>query len=211
MNLAIYQKAFSFTHNDLHTNNIMYVETNKKHLIYKFGNRHYKIPTFGRLFKIIDFGRAIYKFRGHIICSDSYHPKGDAAGQYNFGPYYNENKPRLEPNFGFDLCRLGCALYDSIINDDVVDVNNERNLEPIKAIIVEWCIDDKGKNILYKSTGEERYPGFKLYKMIARNANKHTPENVMKKPFFEKYLISRKSINRYANIINIDAIPSYTD
>ena len=32
--LLIYQKTFSFTHNDLHTNNIMYISTNKKFIYY---------------------------------------------------------------------------------------------------------------------------------------------------------------------------------
>ena len=35
------------------------------------------------LFKIIDFGRSIYTFKGKLICSDSFHSKGDAATQYN--------------------------------------------------------------------------------------------------------------------------------
>ena len=30
--LATYQKTFNFTHNDLHTNNIMYVTTEKQHI-----------------------------------------------------------------------------------------------------------------------------------------------------------------------------------
>ena len=33
-------------------------------------------------------------------------------------------------------------------------------------MINDWLIDDKGRNILYKTDGEERYPEFKLYKMI---------------------------------------------
>ena len=36
MILISYQKIFSFTHNDLHTNNIMYVPTNRKFLFYTF-------------------------------------------------------------------------------------------------------------------------------------------------------------------------------
>ena len=92
MILITYQKVFNFTHNDLHTNNIMYVKTDKTFINYKFNNIYYKIPTFGKLYKIIDFGRAIYTFKGKTICSDSYHPKGDVATQYNFKPYFNEKK-----------------------------------------------------------------------------------------------------------------------
>ena len=65
--LLVYQKCFHFTHNDLHTNNVMYVETDKQNLVYHFDNKYYKVPTFGKIWKIIDFGRAIYKFKGHTI------------------------------------------------------------------------------------------------------------------------------------------------
>ena len=60
MILITYQKCFSFTHNDLHTNNIMYNKTEKKYIYYHYNKKYYKVPTFGRIFKIIDFGRSIY-------------------------------------------------------------------------------------------------------------------------------------------------------
>ena len=47
MILITYQKVFKFTHNDLHSNNIMYVETPKEFLYYKYNNKYYKIQTFG--------------------------------------------------------------------------------------------------------------------------------------------------------------------
>ena len=146
MMLITYQHCYGLTHNDLHTNNIMYNKTDKKYLCYRYNEKYYKIPTYGKVFKIIDFGRAIYKFRGNIICSDSYHPEGDAATQYNFEPYFNENKPRLEPNFSFDLCRLACSLFDFLIDED----DEKKKLNPIQKLIKEWCTDDKERNILYK-------------------------------------------------------------
>ena len=36
MTLVVYQKCFDFTHNDLHTNNIMYVKTEKQHIYVKY-------------------------------------------------------------------------------------------------------------------------------------------------------------------------------
>ena len=114
MTLLAYQKTFQLTHNDLHTNNVMYVTTDKPFLYYKARDSYYKVPTFGRIYKIIDFGRAIYKFRGNTICSDSYHKKGDAASQYNFEPYLNKNKPIVEPNFSFDYADLD-ALYSTFL------------------------------------------------------------------------------------------------
>ena len=74
MSLIAYQKAFSFTHNDLHTNNVMYSETNEEFLYYKYNRKIYKVPTYGKIFKLIDFGRSIYKFKGKVFCSDSFAP-----------------------------------------------------------------------------------------------------------------------------------------
>uniref|UniRef100_A0A6C0DVV5 Protein kinase domain-containing protein n=1 Tax=viral metagenome TaxID=1070528 RepID=A0A6C0DVV5_9ZZZZ len=201
--LITYQKIFHFTHNDLHTNNIVYIFTEKKYLYYKYNNSHYKVPTFGKIYKIIDFGRAIYKFRNKFICSDSYSDDGDASTQYNCEPYFNDNKPRIDPNYSFDLCRLGCSLFDYFIED----LENIKKIKSsIKKIIIEWVYDDKNKNILYKNDGSERYPDFKLYKMIARIVHKHTPQNVLKNPLFEKYQIAKKKINNPEAIFNIDIL-----
>jgi len=208
MILITYQKMFSFTHNDLHTNNVMYVSTNKKFIYYCYKKKYYKVPTFGKIFKIIDFGRAIYKFNGKTICSDSFQTGGDAATQYNTEPYFNEKKPRLEPNFSFDLCRLACSIFDYII-DDLDDIKNLELCEPIVKIIVEWCIDDNGINVLYKNNGVERYQDFKLYKMIARCVHNHTPVAQLERPEFSKFVISKNSVGKNEQVINIDDLPSY--
>ena len=204
--LMAYGRCFRLTHNDLHTNNIMFVPTDRKFLIYKIGGRHYKVPTFGRIFKLIDFGRAIYEYQGRRMCSDSYHRKGDAATQYNCEPYLNAKRPRLEPNPSFDLCRLGCALYDFLM-DEYDDP--EYRPPAVVEMIMGWCIDDKGRNIMYKSTGEERYPDFKLYKMIARSVHKHTPAAALDTPCMQRYVVSRSSLGRKVRIMNLDALPCY--
>ena len=200
MMLVTYQKIFNFTHNDLHTNNIMYIKTDRKFINYKLDNVYYRVPTYGKIYKIIDFGRAIYNFNGKTICSDSYHPKGDAATQYNCKPYFNEKKPRLIPNKSFDLCRLGCSLFDYFV-EDVDDQHTIKN--PIAKLIMEWTKDDKGRNILYKNNGEERYPEFKLYKMIVRTVHNHIPKTQISKPIFNNFISSKKKIKKQ-KIINID-------
>ena len=170
MILITYEKVFDFTHNDLHTNNIMYVKTDKKFLNYCYNGVYYRVPTFGKIYKIIDFGRAIYKYNGKQMCSDSFYPKGDAAGQFNFYVFKNEKKKEVLPNKGFDLCRLACSLYDYFF-----DELTERKYNDVEKLIQDWIKDDNKKNILYKSNGEERYPDFKLYKMITRKCTKQTP------------------------------------
>ena len=213
MMLITYQNVFDLTHNDLHTNNIMYNTTDKVFITYRYDGKYYKVPTFGRIYKIIDFGRAIYKFRGNLLCSDSFHPKGDAATQYNFEPYYDPQKPLLEPNKSFDLCRLGCSLFDFIV-EELEEENIISSLKDIKTlpntikkIILDWCHDDKGRNVIYKNNGDERYPEFKLYKMIARTVNKHTPHKVIQNSYFEKYIVSKKKVNT-KKMLDIDSYPN---
>jgi hypothetical protein len=203
MTLLLFQKCFRFTHNDLHTNNVMYVNTDREFLYYKFDGRVYKVPTYGKIFKIIDFGRAIYKFDGRIFCSDSFAPGGDAATQYNCEPFFNEKKPRLEPNLSFDLARLGTSIYDFIMDDD-----EDENLDEFQKTIKRWCEDDNGKNVLYKKSGEDRYPNFKLYKMISRTVHKHTPENQLKFKYFSKY-ITKSKVDQSVGLLDIDALPAY--
>ena len=224
MTLLIYQHMFEFTHNDLHTNNVMFIETTEEFIYYLYNDQYYKVPTYGRIFKIIDFGRAIYKFRGELMCSDSFNFKGDAATQYNFGPYFNPNKPVVEPNYSFDLCRFACALFDYFIHD-IRKIEKVCKSDPIVNLIVKWTIDDKGRNVLYKSSGEERYPDFKLYKMIARSVHNHIPSTQINDPLFDQYKITYKKYKKHANIaakfpkdgknthifINVDELPCYSN
>ena len=195
MILLTYQKVFSFTHNDLHTNNVMYNKTKQDFIFYKYANKIYKVPTYGKIYKIIDFGRSIYKVKGRVFCSDSFKQGGDAATQYNTEPYFDDKKPRLEPNYSFDLCRLACSIYDYII-DDMDDSNS------FKSIILDMCKDDNGINLLYKSNGVERYPDFKLYKMIARFVHNHTPQKQLERAEFKQYEFSGKI---KGSIIDVDS------
>jgi hypothetical protein len=202
MTLITYQNAFQFTHNDLHTNNVMFVKTQSKYLYYKYKGVYYRVPTYGRIFKLIDFGRAIYKYGGNQYCSDSFAPGGDAATQYNCEPFMNPNKARLEPNYSFDLCRLGTSIHDFIIDDHTMPVDTMSNLQ---KIVARWCLDDNGKNVLYKRNGEERYPDFKLYKMIARTVHRHIPEAQLSDPIFNSFSVPSKDVV-YNEVMDMDAM-----
>lgn len=119
----------------------------------------------------------------------------------------NENKTRLDPNMSFDLCRLGCSIYDFILE---VEEEQDPDFEPdlLQQTIIDWVTDDNGKNILYMKNGEERYPNFKLYKMIARTVHNKTPEDQLKNPLFASFE-TNVAIPEGALAIDIDALPSY--
>lgn len=203
MTLITYQKAFLFTHNDLHSNNIMWVKTHVPFLYYIVNGKYYKVPTYGRIYKIIDFGRAIYTVNGYVYCSDSYARNQDADGMYNTYPFVNPNKPIVNPNYSFDLARLGCSIYDIFHKSD-----DKR----VEKIVSDWCNDDTGKSILYKENGNIRYDGFKLCKMIARKVHRHIPLAQLSRPEFAKYettdkkTITKIKLKKVTHIINIDGI-----
>ena len=102
-------------------------------------------------------------------------------------------------------------IEEELEDDNVVeDIRDIRKIPySIKKIILEWCDDDKGRNVIYKNNGDERYPEFKLYKMIARTVNKHTPHNVIKYKYFEKYIVPKKKINS-KKVLDIDKLPCFT-
>ena len=202
--LIAYQNMFSFTHNDLHTNNIVFKKTKEKFLFYEFERKQYKVPTYGRIYKIIDFGRSIYKFDSHIFCSDSFAPSGDANGQYNTEPYLNTKKPRLEPNPSFDLCRLGCSMYNFFIDPDE---DLPKDMNEVQKLVHFWCLDDNKMNILYKRNGDERYPNFKLYKMIARLVHDKTPQSQLDLPVFQQFEMPK--LGGISKLMNIDILPVY--
>ena len=201
--LYSYQKLFKFTHNDLHTNNIMYVDTEQEFLFYKINNITYKIPSYGKIYKIIDFGRSIYYYNNKLLCSDSFSSNGTAHTQYNFEPYYNPKKPTIMPNYSFDLCRLSCSLFDFIC-DDITNIDEFRGKVDIYDLIFSWIYDDNNRNVLYKSNGEDKYPGFKLYKMISKLVHNHIPEKQFSHKSFEKYVTNEIDENIKETIMDLD-------
>ena len=88
-------------------------------------------------------------------------------------------------------------------------IKNINSCDPIVKLIVEWCTDDNGINVLYKNNGAERYPEFKLYKMIARCVHNHIPNAQLDRPEFSKYVILKNGVSKGEQIIDIDALPSY--
>jgi hypothetical protein len=77
-------------------------------------------------------------------------------------------------------------MVDFIV-EDMRDIQKYRKSVPVYDLIISWLYDDNGVNILYKKNGDERYPDFKLYKMIARIVHKHTPEKQFEHVCFKKF------------------------
>jgi len=177
--LAVMQKEYDMIQNDLHTNNIMYSETTEEFLYYNVNGQHFKVPTYGKIMKILDFGRATFRYCGRLYVSDAFAEDGDAEGQLNCEPFYNKKRKRMNPNPSFDLCRLATTLIDSLY--PAVPATPT----PLFQVLNAWTTDKFGKNIYRKLTGEERYDGFKLYIEINKRMTNCIPLKQFSRPEFE--------------------------
>jgi hypothetical protein len=63
--------------------------------------------------------------------------------------------------------------------------------------------------LLYKNDGTDRYPDFKLYKMIARCVHNHTPQAQLERKEFSSFAISKNKLSENVKVMNIDEYPSY--
>tara|TARA_Y100000389_G_C17443742_1_gene510277 strand:+ start:110 stop:1645 length:1536 start_codon:yes stop_codon:yes gene_type:complete len=180
------QKHYSFTHNDLHINNIMYTSTSKTYLYYKFNNIYFKIPTYGYLFKIIDFGRAIFTFHNRLFFNDTFEKHGEAEGQYS-KPFnklnFKENKIKIEPNYNFDLCRLSITILDVCNYDKNVNYKSKQSF-------IDFIY-----NMTLTGDCESLYDlddDFNMYISIAKFACNSLPKNIIQNIIFNKFRIKKK-------------------
>lgn len=208
--LTCAQHYYGFVHNDLHTNNIMWSGTGNTHLYYRvLKNKeitYMKVPTYGRIMKIIDFGRATYTLPDPVgfVISDAFFPGNDAGTQYNCEPFFDKTEKRVEPNTSFDLSRLAVSLLEALYPDTPDTVKPVRVLSKeggkvytatvseVYNLIWSWLIDDEGKNVLRKPDGEERYPDFDLYRALASSVHNAVPKKQIELPIFNKYKIQDK-------------------
>jgi hypothetical protein len=199
----------NMVHNDLHTNNIVYAETNEKYLYYRANDgRMWRVPTYGILFRIIDFGRSIYKAEGHEFISDDFAVGGDAEGQYNYGPIFASRRgEKVEPNPSFDLCRFAlsvievlfseppAALEDGrVLNREVDGWEQKETVSPLFNMLWSWIVTDSGENVLRNSDGSERYPSFELYPVIASQVHSAVPADQLGQAVFDDFRIEQASL-----------------
>lgn len=172
--LAFAQRNFGFVHNDLHSNNVMYVPTDKEFLYYNLAGVLYKVPTYGYLIKLIDFERGVCSVRlsgmkdAKFFMSDHFSVNDEAGGQYNFPPYYNSKYKEVKPNPSFDLVRLATSLFWDFFPEGPKHEEYKKN--PIFLLFMKWLTTEDGTSVLFgkEDPKHDRYHGFGLYKAIAR-------------------------------------------
>ena len=191
--LAYLQKHYHFLHNDLHVNNIMFKETKEEYLYYQYENKYYKVPTYGKIFKIIDYGRCIFKFKGRLYLNDAFSKYGEADSQYNYPNSHikEDNKP-FNPNYSFDMCRLSTTIYDEFQDIDIKKCDiYVKFMELIQNIL-----QDKDNNKIYDGSDNT----FQLYIDITNKSVNGIPTDILNRDIFDIYLEEKKDNLSYFHI-----------
>lgn len=190
--LSVFQRYANFCHNDLHTNNIVWVSTEEQYLYYKSQNGvNYKVPTYGKIFKLIDFGRATAEIGNIQIISTDYAKDQDAWGQYNWGPIKDDSESEIAPNSSFDLCRLAVSIFETLY--PAYDHSTDSDESSLAALLWKWLQDDEGKSIMYDDDDIERFPGFDLYVHIAHHVHNAIPAEQFVERAFNQFRWKGKS------------------
>ena len=177
--LAIAYRKYKFIHNDFHCCNIMVVSTPKEFLYYRVKDTYFKIPTYGKLIKIIDFNRSIFKVGNTQFFSDVFKKDGDAEGQYDY-PYSNrELHGRRPPNPSFDLARLATTLYEYVSSDS-----------EMYDIFESWTTDNYGTCLL------ENEDSFELYLALSNNIKNAKPEEQLYHNIFKELICSHNETKK---------------
>jgi len=174
--LAVAQKKYHFVHNDLHSSNIMFSKTQQEFLFFEINKKIYKIPTFGKITKIIDFGRATFNHNDTIYFSSAFDENGDAEGQYDYPEDNTLKHCKLKPNKSFDLARLATTIINYFDPDSA-----------IFKFIKPWMTDKYNNFLIYEDDD------FDLYKKIAKDVKNAIPVKQLTKKIFNKFLTTKPS------------------
>ena len=164
----------------------MFQTTENKYLYYKYNNIYFRVPTHGYIFKIIDFGRAIFKYRDKVYMNDVFSDYGEAGGQYTYPKQVQftieRDKEYINPNYHFDLCRLSMTILEELNSKEY----SEESLKFLNHMCKNSC------DISFCDMPDDFY----LYKSIARDAYNCLPREVIMNDIFKSYRIKKKLFPR---------------
>lgn len=183
--LTVANKEFGFVHNDLHVQNIMGRKTDDEYLYYKQGSKTFKVPTYGYVMQIIDYGRSTYEVDNVVYFGDVFDEDGDAGGQYTlpFEEKYGTRKS-VNPNPAFDLARLACSFVEDL-DDNLWPTIEHLKEHDIGELLYSWTFDDRENYML-------DIAGFELYVHIAKCFRKEKPYKQITKKAFETFLTANE-------------------
>jgi hypothetical protein len=142
-------------------------KTEEKYLYYKRDKELFKVPTYGYIMQIIDYGRSTYKVNNEIQYGDIFEIENDAGGQYTLPEDVKFGKKIVKPNPAFDLARFACSFVEDLDNR-LWPTQNDLEDSDIGSLLNSWTFDDREDSLL-------DIEGFQLYVHIAKCFRKKKP------------------------------------
>jgi len=184
--LTVVQKYYNLYHNDLHLSNIMYNYTTKKYLYYKFNTTYFRINTYNKIIKIIDWGRSTYHFNNNQGNNITFNVEGEAFGQYINNRINNQGKNYIDYNPSIDLYILG---------KNLITIDKFPNKGNLKNLVNKW--------INYSSSDHFNDESFDMYIRASKEAYNGIPKEQFYSIVFKKFIINKFSIPRNEIIYNL--------
>ena len=171
---------FGIKHNDLHFGNVMLKNTNKEYLYYNVNNSYYKIPTYGYIICILDWGRGTYDFNGFLGKNSVYSSNRDCFQQYIFNKINCRGMESLEidKNQWTDIVMISHSILSEF--EEVLKGTE------LKKLLV--------KNITTSNNNELDIEEFnwELYLKITNYKFNINPNKLLTNHIFSKYRIKKK-------------------
>tara|TARA_B100000524_G_scaffold345470_1_gene244133 strand:+ start:659 stop:1930 length:1272 start_codon:yes stop_codon:yes gene_type:complete len=186
--IIITNNTYYIKHNDLHIGNIMLKNTNQKYLYYTLDDIIYKIPTFGFIVKIIDWGRATCNIDN--ICGDNqvFNFDGDCFGQYIFNKLGSSKK-----NINNDFNRWSDMV---LVSHNILNKCTEFRYTKMGRLLLN-IITDTNNTLLDINKFD-----WSIYKKMSRLKFNIKPRNIIKNKIFIKYKINSAPKNTHLYNIN---------
>ena len=171
---------FGIKHNDLHFGNVMLKNTDKEYLYYNVNNSYYKIPTYGYIICILDWGRGTYDFNGFLGKNSVYSSNRDCFQQYIFNKINCRGMESLEidKNQWTDIVMISHSILSEF--EEVLEGTE------LKKLLV--------KNITTSNNNELDIEEFnwELYLKITNYKFNINPNKLLTNHIFSKYRIKKK-------------------
>ena len=168
----------------------MYKKTDIEYLYYKTATRYFRVPTHGRIIKIIDWGRSTFKYDNKEIENTIFQTDGVCFSQYIYDIFKKNKKDQISPNPSMDLSLLASDL----LNEEE-SVNIPLNKSHTKTILREFLKDRQGNYIDIFDDDS-----FDTYLDCAHDACNAVPRSQPLKPSFKNFLINPKHIPKNTTI-----------
>jgi len=164
----------------------MFNYTDQEYIYYSYNNIYYRIPTYNKILKIIDWGRSTYNFNNFKGNNSIFNSDGDAFLQHAYPRINKTGKQTVYPNFSSDL---------AIFASDILKLDNFPKKGRLYNLVKTWI--EQIECALSNS-------GFQLYIDIAKNCTKSIPLNQITAEVFKKFIYNNEDIPEDSIIYYID-------